>query len=136
MKNSIILFLMWLTLSMGQLSAQEAPSKEYQDNYKKVMERTQWWREARFGMFIHFGAYAVPARGEWVKSNERLTTGQYQKYVDEFNPKDFDAKAWAKTAKAAEKTDDSADASEESIQATEKKPAKKKKAVADSDTDE
>src|SRR5659263_713798 len=65
------------------------------------MSRTEWWRQSRFGMFIHFGAYAVPARGEWVKSNEKLTTEQYQKYVDEFNPADFDAKACAKTAKAA-----------------------------------
>ncbi|MDP4188101.1 MAG: alpha-L-fucosidase [Bacteroidota bacterium] len=65
------------------------------------MKRTQWWRNARFGMFIHFGAYAVAARGEWVKSNEHLTTQQYQKYVDEFNPVDFDAKKWAKAAKAA-----------------------------------
>ncbi len=65
------------------------------------MQRTQWWREARFGMFIHFGAYAVAARGEWVKSNERLTTEQYQQYVDVFNPVDFDAKKWAKLAKAA-----------------------------------
>jgi alpha-L-fucosidase len=81
MKKSIILFLMLLTLSFSQLSAQEAPSKEYAANYQKVMERTQWWSDARFGMFIHFGAYAVPARGEWVKSNERLTTETYQKYV-------------------------------------------------------
>jgi alpha-L-fucosidase len=101
MKKSILLFLMLLSLTFNQLSAQEVPTKEYADNYKKVMERTQWWRDARFGMFIHFGAHAVPARGEWVKSNERLTTETYQKYVDEFNPKDFDAKAWAKTAKAA-----------------------------------
>jgi len=82
-------------------SGQSNPSKDYSSNYEQVMKRTQWWREARFGMFIHFGAYAVPSRGEWVKSNERLTTEQYQKYVDVFNPKDFDAKAWAKTAKAA-----------------------------------
>lgn len=101
MKTPIILFLMLLSLSFSPIVAQEVPSKEYSDNYKKVMERSQWWREARLGMFIHFGAYAVPARGEWVKSNERLTTETYQKYVDEFNPKDFDAKAWAKTAKAA-----------------------------------
>ena len=101
MKRSIVLFLIGLILSVNQLSAQEVASKEYASNYKNVMERTQWWRDARFGMFIHFGAYAVPARGEWVKSNERLTTETYQKYVDEFNPKDFDAKAWAKTAKAA-----------------------------------
>lgn len=83
------------------LSGQEAPSKEYKTNYEQVMKRTEWWRNSRFGMFIHFGAYAVPARGEWVKSNERLTTEQYQKYIDDFNPIDFDAKAWAKTAKAA-----------------------------------
>ena len=66
--------------------AQETPPKEYQARYQEVMKQTQWWREARFGMFIHFGAYAVPGRGEWVKSNERLTTEQYQKYVDAFNP--------------------------------------------------
>ncbi|MBV5349354.1 alpha-L-fucosidase [bacterium] len=86
---------------VSPVSAQEVASKESTANYQKVMERTQWWREARFGMFIHFGAYAVPARGEWVKTNEHLTTEQYQKYVDEFNPTNFDAKAWARTAKAA-----------------------------------
>jgi len=101
MKKSIILFLILLSFSFSEILAQGVPSKKYADNYKKVMERTQWWREARFGMFIHFGAYSVPARGEWVKSNEHMTTETYQKYVDEFNPKDFDAKAWAQTAKAA-----------------------------------
>lgn len=91
----------FLGFIMNPIIAQEPPSNEYSDVYNKAMERTAWWREARFGMFIHFGAYAVPARGEWVKSNERLTTSVYQKYVDEFNPVDFNAKAWAKTAKAA-----------------------------------
>ena len=90
---------LWIALNF--LNGQEAPSKEYKTNYDQVMARTEWWRQSRFGMFIHFGAYAVPARGEWVKSNERLTTEQYQKYIDTFNPVDFDAKAWAKTAKAA-----------------------------------
>ena len=101
MKNPVSIILMWLILSFSPALGQEKPSGEYAANYQKVMERTQWWREARFGMFIHFGAYAVPARGEWVKSIEQLTTEQYQKYVEEFNPADFDAKAWAKTAKAA-----------------------------------
>lgn len=87
--------------SFNLLNGQDIPSKEYRANYEQVKARTEWWRNSRFGMFIHFGAYAVPARGEWVKSNERLTTEQYQKYIDEFNPVDFDAKAWAKTAKAA-----------------------------------
>jgi alpha-L-fucosidase len=101
MKNLFVFALICL-LGVSTLGwAQEVPSKAYTDYYQEVMKRTEWWRDARFGMFIHFGAYAVPARGEWVKSNERLTTEFYQKYVDEFNPVDFDAKAWAKTAKAA-----------------------------------
>ena len=100
MKRNSIATLLLLFLAFN-LMAQETPSKEYQARYQEVMKQTQWWREARFGMFIHFGAYAVPGRGEWVKSNERLTTEQYQKYVDAFNPADFDAKKWAKTAKAA-----------------------------------
>lgn len=100
MKNLLFIFISLLLVSRSTF-AQDTPTKEYTANYQKVMERTQWWRDARFGMFIHFGAYAVPARGEWVKSNERLTTEAYQKYVDEFNPKDFDARTWAKTAKAA-----------------------------------
>ncbi len=100
MKNVLIL-LVGLMCNAFVLVGQEAALKDYTSNYEQVMNRTQWWREARFGMFIHFGAYSVPARGEWVKSNERLTTEQYQKYIDTFNPADFDAKVWAKTAKAA-----------------------------------
>ncbi len=101
MKKSLFAcFIVFLVLSES-IGAQELASAEYMTNYQRVMARTAWWRDARFGMFIHFGAYAVPARGEWVKSNERLTTEQYQKYVDEFNPFEFDAKAWARTAKAA-----------------------------------
>jgi alpha-L-fucosidase len=101
MKRLFITMLVLLVVFGTGTFAQELPTKAYTDNYKKVMERTQWWREARFGMFIHFGAYAVPARGEWVKSNERITTEQYQKYIDTFNPVDFDAKTWAKVARSA-----------------------------------
>jgi len=100
MKNSIWIVITCLIMIQG-IKAQETPTKEYTKRYQDVMNRTQWMRDARFGMFIHFGAYAVPARGEWVKSNERLTSEQYQKYVDSFNPVDFDAKKWAKIAKAA-----------------------------------
>jgi alpha-L-fucosidase len=101
MKSLLTLILFLTLVPVIGVFAQEQPSKEYTANYKQVIERTQWWREARFGMFIHFGAYAVPARGEWVKSNERMTTEKYQKYVDIFNPVDFDAKKWAKIAKGA-----------------------------------
>lgn len=101
MKKVFIVTIVFFAIVANLINAQEKPDKEYTARYEQVMKRTQWWRNARFGMFIHFGAYAVAARGEWVKSNEHLTTQQYQKYVDEFNPVDFDAKKWAKAARAA-----------------------------------
>lgn len=63
--------------------------------------RLKWWADARFGLFIHFGLYALPARHEWVKNHERLTNEQYQKYFDHFNPDLFNPREWARMAKAA-----------------------------------
>lgn len=64
-------------------------------------KRLEWWTDARFGMFIHWGLYALPARHEWVRNREHLTNEQYQKYFDHFNPDHFDPNAWAQKAKAA-----------------------------------
>ena len=69
--------------------------------YKEREKRTEWFREARFGMFIHWGLYAIPARGEWVKSNEKISTEEYQKYFEEFNPVRYNPREWAKLAKEA-----------------------------------
>lgn len=55
----------------------------------------------RFGMFIHWGVYSIPARGEWIRSHEKISIKDYQKYVDEFNPSDYNPKEWAKLAKKA-----------------------------------
>ncbi|HEY0055231.1 MAG TPA: alpha-L-fucosidase [Pedobacter sp.] len=97
------IFLLTIALITGIYRAfsQETPSKEYLGKYNQISKDTEWWRDARFGMFIHFGPYAVPARGEWVKSIERLTTEQYQKYVDDFNPSEYDPKEWARIARQA-----------------------------------
>ena len=62
---------------------------------------TSWFIHDRFGMFIHFGLYALPARHEWVKTNEFISEEKYQKYFDHFDPDLFDAREWAKKAKAA-----------------------------------
>ena len=62
---------------------------------------TEWFVHDRFGMFIHFGLYAAPARHEWIQSREEIQPEDYQKYFDHFNPDLFDAKEWAKKAKAA-----------------------------------
>ena len=56
-------------------------------------ERTEWFLKDRFGMFIHWGLYSIPARGEWVRSIEKITIEDYQKYFEEFNPVNYDPKA-------------------------------------------
>ena len=78
-----------------------AQDKSYENNYEEIMSRTEWFRQARFGMFIHWGAYSVPARGEWVKTREKMTTEQYQKHVDAFVPSNYKPVKWATIAKNA-----------------------------------
>ena len=64
-------------------------------------KRTVSYCHDRFGMFIHWGLYAIPARGEWVRSTERISVEDYQPYFDAFDPVDYDPKAWARLAKEA-----------------------------------
>lgn len=64
-------------------------------------ERTRWFLSDRFGMFIHWGLYAIPARGEWIRSVERISNEAYQQYFDEFNPTDYHPEVWARIAKNA-----------------------------------
>jgi len=69
--------------------------------YEDIQERTKWFREARFGAFIHFGIYSIPGRGEWVQSAEKMTKENYKHYFDEFNPDRYDPSDWAKVMKQA-----------------------------------
>ena len=64
-------------------------------------KRIEWFTNARFGMFIHWGLYAIPARGEWLRSHEEMSIEDYQGFFDEFNPVDYNPKKWAKLAKQA-----------------------------------
>jgi len=74
-------------------------------------DRMAWWREARFGMFIHWGLYAIPAGvwkgrcipgiGEWIMHNARIPVKEYEKLAKRFNPIKFDAKEWVRIAKMA-----------------------------------
>lgn len=65
------------------------------------MDRMKWWTEARFGMFIHWGLYAMAARHEWVKKIEEMTDEDYQKYFELFDPDLYDPIEWARMAKQA-----------------------------------
>lgn len=73
--------------------------------------KMDWWKEARFGMFIHWGLYALPAGvwegkdvpgiGEWIMLQGRIPTQDYQQLATKFNPVQFNADAWVKLAKDA-----------------------------------
>ncbi len=85
---------------MGQLHEMR---KNYKPKEIKKLSKSEirWFREAKFGMFIHWGLYSLLGRGEWAMFNERISTGEYAKLADSFSAGKFDAKAWAKTAKNA-----------------------------------
>ena len=63
--------------------------------------RMAWYTEARFGMFIHWGLYAIPARGEWVRSVEKIPSEIYDRYAEEFDPKHCDIRSWVRAARDA-----------------------------------
>jgi len=74
-------------------------------------ERMQWWREARFGMFIHWGVYSVPAGtwngrqigsiGEWIMNRGKIPVADYQTMAKQFNPLKYNPDAWVKMTKDA-----------------------------------
>lgn len=68
---------------------------------KKTPGDTAWFTHDRFGMFIHWGLYSLPARHEWVKTNEKISEEHYDLYFEHFNPDLYDPKEWARQAKAA-----------------------------------
>lgn len=68
---------------------------------KDAAARIAWWRDAKFGLFMHWGVYSIPARGEWAQWSERIPVEEYAKLAGQFNPDKFDPDAWAALAKEA-----------------------------------
>ena len=62
---------------------------------------TKWFIRDRFGMFIHWGLYALPARHEWVMQKEEIPKTVYEKYMDYFDPDLYDPELWAEAASGA-----------------------------------
>jgi alpha-L-fucosidase len=101
MKKILLLLAATLILVMP-VSAQKTVSQD---------QRMQWWRDARFGMFIHWGLYCIPAGewkgteypqiGEWIMKNAKIPVAEYSQLAKEFNPIKFDPKAFVATAKNA-----------------------------------
>ena len=61
----------------------------------------QWWRDAKFGLFVHYGLYSILGRGEWVMWSEQIDTAEYSKLRDKFTCEKFNAKEWVEIAKNA-----------------------------------
>jgi alpha-L-fucosidase len=61
----------------------------------------EWFRDAKFGMFVHWGVYSQLGQGEWVMENRSIPVDTYEWLASAFNPVKFDARAWVATAKAA-----------------------------------
>jgi alpha-L-fucosidase len=90
----------WAVLSLAAwLPAVRAQS--FTETAEQRQTRMAAWREARFGLFLHWGVFAIPARGEWVQWNEQIPVEEYAKLADQFKPANFDPKAWVATAQAA-----------------------------------
>jgi len=64
-------------------------------------EDMAWWRDAKLGIFIHWGLYAIPAKGEWHMHNDKVDPREYAKLSAQFKPRHFDADSWAKLARDA-----------------------------------
>lgn len=73
----------------------------YTFSREEYQKRMAWFTDARFGMFVHWGLYSIPARGEWVRSIEEMPEEKYMPYFEEFDPVDYDPKAWARMAREA-----------------------------------
>jgi len=101
MKKTTILLTVLLFIGQN-LPAQKSLTKD---------ERMEWWREARFGMFIHWGVYSLPAGtwdgrqiggiGEWIMNRGKIPVADYQRMAKDFNPVKYDPDAWVKMAKDA-----------------------------------
>lgn len=107
-----VLLLAVLSMHVQLFAKTAAPVWPYENETKPQKDaRMQWWREARFGMFIHWGVYAVPAGtykdkqvagiGEWIMSNAQIPVEEYKAYASEFNPVKYDPDAWVRLAKDA-----------------------------------
>jgi len=94
-------FLLCFLMSISFVYIQAQNKSLGNETPEQKAKRLEWWTDARFGMFIHWGLYALPARHEWVRNMEHITNEQYQKYFDNFNPDQFDPTIWAQKAKAA-----------------------------------
>lgn len=99
------------TLNLVEVYASPEAKNAVVESPEQKAKRMQWWKEARFGMFIHWGLYSVPAGewngqkiggiGEWIMNSAKIKPADYEPLQKQFNPVKFDAKQWVQIAKDA-----------------------------------
>ena len=109
-RKALIVLCLFVASQAPTLHAQPVATVSLETSAQRD-QRMRWWREARFGMFIHWGLYAVPAGeyngkrseriGEWIMEWANIPRTDYEKFTAQFNPVKFDAKQWVQIAKAA-----------------------------------
>src|SRR5215213_2997695 len=111
--NRPIYALLFLACALASLGlTRTAIAAAYEQETKEQRDaRMKWWREARFGMFIHWGVYSVPAGrwngqafnglGEWLMHDAKIPLTDYQQLPAKFNPVKFDADRWVQIAQDA-----------------------------------
>ena len=100
-----------ILVSVAAVAAQTRPAVQRGESPEERTRRMQWWREARFGMFIHWGISSVSAgewngnaiagHSEWLMSTAGVPVAEYAKLAERFNPVRFDAGEWVRLAKQA-----------------------------------
>jgi alpha-L-fucosidase len=109
--NLLLIFCAGFGVSALAADAQSS-SWPYENETKEQRDaRMQWWREARFGMFIHWGVYSVPAGtyngkqipgiGEWIMNCGKIPVAEYKAYAKQFNPVRYNPDKWVRLAKEA-----------------------------------
>ena len=107
-----LIFALSLSAKVYAAETPSLPAGPYANETKEQRDaRMAWWREARFGMFIHWGVYAVPAGihngkpvdgyGEWIMNKGKIPADEYKAYAAQFNPTQYNADAWVALAKKA-----------------------------------
>lgn len=109
MNKSFKILLAFVVAFNHAVSGQQTKTNFLSETKAQKEQRMRWWEDARFGLFIHWGLYSVPAgewkgetnHAEWIRTTAHIPISEYEKFVQQFNPVKFNAGEWVQLAKAA-----------------------------------